>query len=220
MSKKNKQIIVLGIHRAGTSCVAGILKHLSVFMGYNLLEASESNPKGHFEDKDFMVLNNDIIGSWDNPIPEPKIQTLNRIKNLIEQRDSEFDLWGAKDPRFCFTLKYFIDQLSNPFIIEVRRNINSSIASLQKREKISFIKAKTIQEKHELSKQEFIKKYGEKINFLSVKYENLLINTRQEIERIALFLDFNPLIEPAIHFIKKAEDFVEPSLNHNIPAGF
>ena len=44
-------IVVAGMHRSGTSLVAGYLQSLGVDMGARLLAADHANPRGYFEDR-------------------------------------------------------------------------------------------------------------------------------------------------------------------------
>jgi len=67
----NKTVIVLGMHRSGTSMVSGVLNILGVDIGKDLLGNHWSNPLGHFENNDFRNLNTQILkeagGDWLNP---------------------------------------------------------------------------------------------------------------------------------------------------------
>ena len=56
-----KTVVVLGMHRSGTSMIASILNKLGVSMGKVMLGKTPSNPLGHFEDKDFYNLNRKIL---------------------------------------------------------------------------------------------------------------------------------------------------------------
>ena len=68
---KNKTFIVLGMHRSATSLLARGLHMSDIVMGERLLGKSESNKYGHWEDVDFVELNESILhsagGTWDNP---------------------------------------------------------------------------------------------------------------------------------------------------------
>ena len=44
-------IMVLGVHRSGTSCLAGMLSALGLPMGDSGIRANDGNPKGFFEDR-------------------------------------------------------------------------------------------------------------------------------------------------------------------------
>ena len=79
-------IIVTGMHRSGTSMVAGILKLCGVYFGDNLLHPQQENPKGFFEDLEFLEINKEILacsgGSWFEPPNELKINQ--NIKEKIK----------------------------------------------------------------------------------------------------------------------------------------
>ena len=51
-------LVVLGMHRSGTSAFTGILEILGLNLGTKMLETQEDNPKGFFENK-YVVLAND-----------------------------------------------------------------------------------------------------------------------------------------------------------------
>ena len=76
MEKISKTIVILGMHKSGTSMVAGVLEKLGVNMGKELLGPHWSNPLGHFENVKFVNLDERILkeakGSWNNP-PKRKI---------------------------------------------------------------------------------------------------------------------------------------------------
>jgi len=66
--KKHKKalgtpIVVLGMHRSGTSLVAGILRNAGVLMGDKFLPPDEFNLRGYFEDTDFLWINKGILES-------------------------------------------------------------------------------------------------------------------------------------------------------------
>lgn len=67
----SKTVIVLGMHRSGTSMTAAILNELGVNMGENLYVNYIANPIGHFEDMNFIILNRKILktagGNWEKP---------------------------------------------------------------------------------------------------------------------------------------------------------
>lgn len=110
-NKQNKQIVVLGMHRSGTSTVARILSEVGINMGERLLGASSSNPMGHFEDADFFDLNNEIFSTldadWMQPPEVREVELLGskfskRIKEILENRGR---VWGGEGTK---TLLYYI----------------------------------------------------------------------------------------------------------------
>jgi hypothetical protein len=73
MAGPTEGAVILGMHRSGTSAVAGFLAQAGFFAGEenDLLEAAEDNPKGFFERTDVNELNDSFLaeldGAWDRP---------------------------------------------------------------------------------------------------------------------------------------------------------
>lgn len=59
MSQRN--CLILGSGRSGTSMAAGILAHARYFMGEELWPADIGNPKGYFEDREVNKINDELI---------------------------------------------------------------------------------------------------------------------------------------------------------------
>jgi len=138
-------IIVVGPNRSGTSMVAGVLHHLGIHMGFDLMigEAKE-NPAGYYEDREVMKLNEDLLfpGSWDR-LPPPDYLNLarcdgelkHRVVDFIEARADLGKPWGWKDPRTTATLPIYLPLLQDPKIIICLRHREAAINSLDRREK-------------------------------------------------------------------------------------
>jgi hypothetical protein len=106
-------VLVLGMHRSGTSAVSGVLHHLGVSLGRAVSPAGPSNPKGYFENTRVMLLHEEILASlgssWDDPRPlpqgwweEPRVATLaERLPRILGEEFGGEPLWGVKDPRLC-----------------------------------------------------------------------------------------------------------------------
>jgi GT2 family glycosyltransferase len=115
--------IVAGMHRSGTSMTGGLLAALGVNMGDRLVPADRSNPRGYFEDLDFLELNRRLLAacvpagepgwpdwgwteseSWREPDParwrEPALR-------LLEARRAAGVPWGWKDPRSTRLLEFW-----------------------------------------------------------------------------------------------------------------
>jgi len=109
-----KIILILGMHRCGTSAVGGAVAKLGAALPQRLLGAGRSNPKGHFEGRQIVWLNDQILrqlgSSWDDPraisrevFAGPAFDlTVDLAVSCIE---SEFEgdpsLMVIKDPRIC-----------------------------------------------------------------------------------------------------------------------
>jgi len=106
-------IIILGMHRTGTSLLARYLAESGVFMGYRLLEKHTTNPAGHFEDKDFLSFHQDLLkaNNIDHKVIEPISWDISpefriRAQQIIEERN-QYPVWGWKDPRTCLFLDFW-----------------------------------------------------------------------------------------------------------------
>ena len=141
-------VIVLGMHRSGTSLVAGILHQLGVHMGDNLIPPRPDNPKGFFEDERVVQINDTILrmcgGTWYRPPSEacldpddfPHIGPFIEIMSYIEKRKDAHSLWGMKDPRLCLTLGLWLRELGEARFIVVWRNPLAVARSLEHRDKM------------------------------------------------------------------------------------
>lgn len=128
-----KTIVILGMHRSATSLIAKSLHIAGCSMGDDLLGPSASNPWGHWEDKDFLHLNDRILGaaggSWDKPPPESEILKIGGLfdgeisKKVQAKNDSaKAYVWGWKDPRTTLTIRLFHRYLTNPVYVSCVRD--------------------------------------------------------------------------------------------------
>ena len=58
---KSRVIVVLGMHRSGTSAIARSLELLGVGLGDNLHPAGFDNPKGFWEDRACLEINEELL---------------------------------------------------------------------------------------------------------------------------------------------------------------
>ena len=62
MNEKRRVVVVLGMHRSGTSAVARALQVVGVSLGSRLMPAMPgNNPKGFWEDVDFHAFNERLL---------------------------------------------------------------------------------------------------------------------------------------------------------------
>jgi hypothetical protein len=115
-----------------------------VHIGDRLLGASKTyNPRGHFEDRDFLDLNVKILhaagGNWcDPPPPHAILQEGRRFKieiaDLVLRKTPDREhVWGWKDPRNCLVAPLYYLHLIDPHWVVVRRDPEAIHASLKQR---------------------------------------------------------------------------------------
>jgi len=120
MADQRIAVLVLGMHRSGTSLVTEVLSKLGVWIGAqaDLIGPSEFNERGHFEFLPGVEFNNELLrisgGTWDNPPPPERIEALALLqKPPIEGLAVDHPLWAFKDPRLCLTLPVWRKALDN-----------------------------------------------------------------------------------------------------------
>lgn len=138
-----KAIVVLGMHRSGTSLVANILHELGVFLGEKLDGANPWNEWGQWEDHDFVSMNHHILKvsdtNWATPPPKEIItasadMVVADILDLVGWKQGrDLPLWGWKDPRTCLMAHIYHPMLINPYYIQVTRKTGDVIKSLMRR---------------------------------------------------------------------------------------
>lgn len=138
----HETIFIIGMHRSGTSCLAGSLQQYGLFLG-KVFEENPHNLKGNRENAQIMELNERVLlesdGSWDNP-PNQIIWN----SNLTCMRDEIIDgfvnqdheIWGFKDPRTLITLPFWLEGIRKFKFIGTFRNPESVAKSLFKRNRI------------------------------------------------------------------------------------
>ena len=116
--KIRQAILIVGMHRSGTSVLARGLQALGVSIGDNLLPGNEWNPNGYFEHADIVGLNDALLGlvgkRWDSLALPPwdemgplfesyKAQAL----ALLEKDFAGQAVCGIKDPRASRLLPFW-----------------------------------------------------------------------------------------------------------------
>lgn len=130
-------LIITGMHRSGTSLTAAFLQKIGLDLGENLLKGNYWNPKGYFEDIDFVEFQRTILQacSQSDKIGFPdwgwtESEQLNRqklntniepAKQLVKSRSHQSGLWGWKDPRTSLMLDFWNQIIPNARYLFVYR---------------------------------------------------------------------------------------------------
>lgn len=123
------------------------MHRVGVNMGDKMLGKGRSQPHGHFEDRQFLRLDEQILkrlnGTWDHPPSQSAIEAIapeyaGQIRRMIATRDGKNDMWGFKDPRSALLWPLYEPHLSHdPHLIAVFRRPSKVAESLQTRNGMS-----------------------------------------------------------------------------------
>ena len=144
------QIIVLGMHRSGTSTLARILNLMGCYFGTEevMTSSASDNPKGFWERIDVMEINDLILGFAEGSWWEIDLLDFKNIsqkkKELIDKqiRDivNKIDLhrpWFIKDPRMCLTLDFWLPHLEETIFVLALRSPLQIARSLHRRNELA-----------------------------------------------------------------------------------
>lgn len=113
-----RAVVVLGMHRSGTSSITGALSLLGAASPRTLMPAAEDNPKGFWESQPLMLLHDRLLAaggsSWRDWRPFDLSAALEAEPNLVDEARvcliDEFQnrsLIVLKDPRICRFLPFW-----------------------------------------------------------------------------------------------------------------
>lgn len=132
-------VAVIGMHRSGTSCLAGCLENLGLSLG-EVNTAAPHNKRGNRENPRFWPVHDAVLArvgaSWDNPPSEPVAWTPGEIADLRAVLADYADLplpWGVKDPRATVILDGWFEVLPDLRLIASIRHPLAVAGSLSAR---------------------------------------------------------------------------------------
>jgi hypothetical protein len=217
-------VCVLGMHRSGTSLLTRLLNLMGLYLGpeHNLPQPREGNPKGNWEQDEFMVLNDAILtafgGRWDDPPIFPpgweSTSSLEEVKQsartFIEDTFGEAEMWGWKDPRNCLTLPFWQQLLPNMRYVLCMRNPVDVAHSLATRNSFSAEKSSNLWVRH----MDSALAQSEGKPRLIIFYEDLMDNWLTELRRLAAFLG-KPQQAEQVEVQGAVQGFIEKGLQHH-----
>ena len=230
MNPSRLLLVVLGMHRSGTSALAGVLTLLGFQAGKTLLPANGFNERGYFEDS-LLVHQHDVLlralgYSWDDERPFPIGWHLGKeaaeAKIALTRRLlAEYDLERPsviKDPRMCRLLPLWKDMfvelgIAPGYLLSVRDPLEVA-ESLRRRDGLPANRAALLYAAHLLDAERETRGLPRVV----VKYDSLLENWREvlwSIER-GLGVSF-----PSLDDVRASslQTFLSPDLKHCSVAG-
>jgi len=167
-------IVVLGMHRSGTSVLTGLISFFGGYIGADLMKPTEDNPKGYFENNKIYLLNEKILReqseSWDNysfDIDSIDSGSFERYvihaKAVIEDELKYVNKLIIKDPRLCLLFPIW-ERALNELDIKIKlvfayRSPIEVSHSLLKRDEIAIEKGLMIWSHYFLQSELFSRNY-------------------------------------------------------------
>ncbi len=200
ISSQSRAVLVLGMHRSGTSAVAASLQALGVYLGDRTMVGNEFNPKGYYEDMELTAVNNKLLGlagrAWDSlALPDLRIEfaesyagALLSARDIISRRFGGHPIWAFKDPRTTRLLSFWLEVLQverhRPALVVVLRHPASVSDSLAARDRMPRAKAMTLWLIHQAEALAAIDRHGGAV----VDYDELIADPNGVLDRLAPFL--------------------------------
>lgn len=223
MNTIKKIVVVIGMHRSGTSTVMNALACLGVSLGDNLLPPGIDNPKGFFEDKSVNDLNNemlDVIGqTWfslslvrDEDID--KLIALGYVEKaitLLSDKTRNTPVFGFKDPRVSKLLKFWKLVFARincevQYVLCLRHPL-SVANSLLKRNKSPIKKGYLLWLSYNLS----IVTESQDLRLIALDYDELMDSPLSHIQNLAVQLGLSVDLVSADQFVN---EFLDKDLRH------
>ena len=195
-SSKRQAILVLGMHRSGTSALGGVLSALGVAGPNTQTSPNEWNPRGYFESHRIFTAHDELLASigscWDDwrQLDPQWLQAKagwqrEAIKALLLDEFRNEPLIFIKDPRICRFVPFVRSILAElnfraVAVIPIRNPVEVAY-SLKRRDKIAMPKSILMWLRHVLD-AEF---YSRQMSRCFLSYEKLLIDWRGQMERVA-----------------------------------
>jgi hypothetical protein len=222
-------VIILGMHRSGTSLAAEIAHRWGAYVDTSvLIETNDGNPRGYWEHRALVKLNEDLLArvhsSWKVPPTEEGRKHLARLakkgsfrdraERLLATMNPNQSVWLWKDPRLCILLPFWKEIWGSVVYLVPIRDPMAIASSLCARRDFSVPSALLLWQKY-MSTLISDEDVSTKAFFFS--YEELLRDSPKVCDRICRFLDQNTGMDDqnGEYRIARMLESIRPQLNRN-----
>jgi hypothetical protein len=227
---KRAGIIVLGMHRSGTSMLTRVLNMLGCELPSSIVGAGVGNEAGHWESKAIVELDDELLASagsrWDdwqpfNPRWEQSVLSSGyraRAEDVLRSEYGAFPLFVLKDPRICRLAGLWLGALASTGVdagvVVTVRSPSDVASSLEERDEMQNGYAHLLWLRHVLDAESASR--GTRRVFCT--YDEFFQDWRSVITRIEVGLN---LVLPRNTPIVRAEvaKFIQPGQRHFADVG-
>lgn len=223
MSNPPPIIVVLGMHRSGSSLVTHLLSKLSVHLGEDLLPARTDNPDGFFENRMFLNLHERMLEATGNTwyAPSRSIDTDMLLgtfgaeaRQLVAFMDEQGGTWAWKDPRTPIFLDFWSEILKDRDVryLVTNRHPGSISASLQKRDNLPIAIGLAL---WELTCEKIIGHLRPEDGSLIVNYDQLIEDKAEQLPGLIRFISRGCTSDEMQRHLAELSPLIKPRLDHS-----
>ena len=221
-------VVVLGMHRSGTSLCSHILSTVGINMATDI-SANDGNQKGHWECWEIVAFNDRVLNlfnrqyfspSHDFSLPsgwwaDPRLREIEKeIEKFISERLIEDEVFGFKDPRTSILLpmwaRIFRKLKLRPHYILCLRSPADIARSLNSREGLEY----EIGEYRSIRYMFDILKNVKLSDICVIDYNSWFDNAIQNIDKICNFIGYEPEISKC-EILNAAHSIISVELNRS-----
>jgi hypothetical protein len=190
-------VLVLGMHRSGTSALAGVLGAMGAAAPKTVTPPNAANPRGHFESWPLAIAHNEMLAtagsSWHDwrqldprwMLSNEADQYRRNIKSLLIDELGDAPLCFIKDPRICRFLPFISSILAeinvSPVAFLVVRNPLEVAYSLKRRDDFALSKSFLLWLRHTLEAEY----HSRHMPRCFLRYPDFLVDAGSHIDRAA-----------------------------------
>lgn len=217
-------IVVLGMHRSGTSAIMKAIESLGVSIGDSLMpEAEGNNSKGFFEDIDIYRLNEEMLSTLNTTwydlsmISKGDVAYLNskgfleKALKLLSKKLEKCDIFGFKEPRTTKLVLFWQNVFAHidcrvDYVLALRHP-QAVAMSLKKRDGIDTFRGQLLWLSYQVAALTALNKESWIIQF----YDSLISSPESQLQRLSqsLLLELNA-VEAKLY----SDEFIDPKLRN------
>lgn len=208
-------VLVVGMHRSGTSATAHVLAGLGVAFGDNLMPPADDNPLGFQEDLSFVALNEELVGPAHGWYSIHNRSHENHTAGWDKRAKEWWDVFksaqkpthiGLKDPRICRSLPFWKDVFEKDIkAVHIVRNPLAVAESLRKRNDFDVQFSLALWFVYNFEAWSYLTRY--KYETLTIDYDKLVDSEEETRSKIKSFLSLDEQLE--------VNAGIEKTLRHN-----
>ncbi|GAP65638.1 hypothetical protein MBSD_n0928 [Mizugakiibacter sediminis] len=220
-----KALLVLGMHRSGTSALTRVLNLCGLPLGSDFVPASADNPRGFWEHREVVAIHEQLLSAldhrWASVAPMPAgwrhhpaaAKARERLHALIDKEFSGLPVWGVKDPRLCRLVPMWIDLLAErdvePRFLFVVRDPREVVESMWVRDRRMPPIGELLWAQHVLEPERATREHKRAM----VAYGELFDDWRSVVARVEAQLDIGLSTSPGIE--EEVRGFLDSGLRHH-----